>query len=180
MWSYPSNSNVEHPETWNEIFYLQEFKIQMPTTKSYLDLRRSRDGWLLKSLDNRLPCSKSGKSQSSVRELSLHAYIKQVSTTCFGNATLALFTLFVVFSLLSRKYWLRHRNGPTGSPPVSLVLLSSSLCKQICTWSTQTRDPTSVPRHQSENCASTGVINRGFQSRYLMGPKTLRTNLITL
>jgi hypothetical protein len=45
MRSYPSNSNVEHLETRDQIFYQPtEFKIQMPTTKSYLDLRRSRDG----------------------------------------------------------------------------------------------------------------------------------------
>ena len=107
------------------------------TTKSYLDLLRSRDGELLKSLDNKLPRRKSGKSQSLVRGLSLHAYIIQVATTPFGNTTLAHSTLLLFLITFYSIHWLRHRSGLAGSLPVSSILFSFLLCRPIHTWSTR-------------------------------------------
>ena len=150
MWSYPSNSNIQYLETRNQIHYLQEFGIQIPQQPNPSQSPKIKGQITTQILENRRPRSKSGKSQSLVGGLPLHAYIMQVTTTYYGNATLALFRLLLFLHSLYNKHWLRYRSGPAGSPPVSSILffLFTVQAKSHSEYSISC--PIVVPRHQSE------------------------------
>jgi hypothetical protein len=80
------------------------------------------------------------------------------------------FYTLVAFSLLSTVNTdLGIGVALAGSPPVSSILLSLSLCRPIHTWSTRTRNPASVPRHQLETVHQQfGVICGNVDSQSLL------------